>query len=297
MSVYSLGTFLGSGLAYVLGAWGVGLASRLPERWPLLGTVHPWQAVYILVGLLGFVLVPILLRLPEPRLAGHTGATTTPVVPLHEVTAYFRANSGTVTLLSLGFACSAAVNYGIAAWLATFFVRTHGWPVERAGILQGSLTMTVGVAGALLGGRLSDALVRRGRTDGPLLVGVIGALGMLVCAGAYPLVPSATLAAALLVPVNLFAALPWGPASAAMAEVMPARMRGQGAGVMLLVVNLVSGVFGPTAVALATEHLFGGPAFLRYGLALVTAVGMTVAALLLLGARAPYRRTIATREA
>ena len=165
-------------------------------------------------------------------------------------------------------------------------MRTHGWSVERAGVLQGVLTMTVGVVGALAGGRVSDALVRRGRTDGPLLVGAASALAMLVFAGLYPLVGSPTLAAALLVPVNLFAAMPWGPASAAMAEVMPARMRGQGAGVMLLVVNLVSGALGPTAVALATERLFGGPASLRYGLSLVTAVGMAIAASLLLAARA-----------
>jgi MFS family permease len=292
MSVYTLGTFLGSGLAYILGAWGVSLARRVPEGWPILGGHHPWQTVYVIVGGAGLLLIPLLLRLPEPRATGQSGASQETLAPVREVAAYLRAHARTVVPMSLGFACSAAVNYGIAAWLATFFVRTYGWPVEKAGILQGSLTMTVGVVGALAGGRLSDALVRRGRSDGPLLVGVVGALGMLVCAGSYPLMPTATAAAILLIPVNLFAALPWGPASAAMAEVMPPRMRGQGAGVMLLVVNLVSGAFGPTAVALATERLFGGSAQLRYGLALVTAVGMLLAASLLLAARGAYRRTV-----
>ena len=297
MSVYSLGTFLGSGLAYVLGAWGVTVAARLPGLWPLLGRVHPWQAVYVIVGLAGMILIPLLLTLPEPRVEGQSAATPATVVPPREVSAYLRANARTVVPMSLGFACSAAVNYGIAAWLATFFVRTYGWPVARAGVLQGSLTMTVGVVGALAGGRLSDALVRRGRRDGPLLVGAIGAIGMIVCAGAYPLMPTALAAAILLVPVNLFAALPWGPASAAIADVMPAPMRGQGAGVMLLVVNLVSGALGPTAVALATDHLFGDPSQLRYALALVTVVGMTAATILLLAARPAYRRTVAAREA
>ncbi len=291
MSVYALGTFLGSGAAYVLGAWGVAFATRhAPGSWPVVGVVRPWQLVYLLVGVLGFVLVPLLLLLPEPR---RRGDGTRPSLPVREVVGYLRANAGAVVPMSVGFACSAAVNYGIAAWLATFFVRTHGWSVERAGSLQGVLTMTVGVAGALGGGRLSDALVRRGRADGPLLVGIVGALGMLIFAGLYPLVGSATVAAALLVPVNVLAALPWGPASAAMAAVVPERMRGQGAGVMLLVVNLVSGAFGPTAVAVASERLFGGPASLRYGLALVTVVGMAAAATLLHVARSPYRRAAA----
>jgi MFS family permease len=209
-----------------------------------------------------------------------------------EVAAYVRAHLGAVAPLSLGFACSAAVNYGIAGWLATFFIRTHGWTAPEAGLLQGVLTTTVGPLGALGGGWLSDRLVRAGRADGPLLVGAFGALGMLLCAGSYPLVGSATLAAALLVPVNVFAALPWGPASAAMAEVMPERMRGQGAALMLLVVNLVSGALGPTAVALATDRLFGGPAGLRYALASTTVIGMLLAAVLLLAARGPFRRSV-----
>jgi MFS family permease len=289
MAVYTLGTFLGSGVAYVLGAWGIAFAAEHLTTWPVLGAVRPWQSVYLLVGLLGLVVVPLLLLVREPprRTAG--------AVPVRDVAAYLRRHARAVVPLTLGFACSAAVNYGIAGWLATFFVRTHGWSASRAGVLQGTLTMTVGVVGALGGGWLSDALRRRGRADGPLLVGVIGAAGMLLCAGSYPLVGSATLAAALLVPVNLFAALPWGPASAAMAEIMPDRMRGQGAALMLLVVNLVSGTLGPTAVALATDRLFGGPAGLRWALALTTVVGMSLAAALLSLARAPFRRTVEAR--
>ena len=84
-------------------------------------------------------------------------------MPVRAVVAYVREHLGAVAPLALGFACSAAVNYGIAAWLATFFIRTHGWTAARAGVLQGSLTMTVGVVGALSGGWLSDRFVRAGR--------------------------------------------------------------------------------------------------------------------------------------
>jgi MFS family permease len=292
MSIYTLGTFVGSGVAYLLGAWGIAFVSaHAPGTLPILGSIAPWQAVYLLVGLSSFVVVPLLLMLPEPRRAGRRQ------LPLREVVAGLRVNGAAVTLLSLGFACSAAVNYGIAGWLATFFVRTHGWTATEAGTLQGTLTLSVGAAGALLGGRVSDALVRRGRTDGPLLVGMIGAVGMIVCAGAFPLVPSARMAAALLVPVNLFAALPWGPASAAIAEVMPERMRAQGAALSLLAVNLISGVLGPTAVALLSDRVFGGPPGLRYALATVTVIGMLIASGLLHAARRGFRSAIARQSA
>lgn len=287
MSIYSSAIFVGSGIAYVIGAGGVAFAESHLAVWPIVGAVRPWQSVYLLVGLVSLAIVPTLLLLVrEPvRRVGES-------VPVRTVAAYVRANARAVVPLTLGFACSAAVNYGIAGWLATFFIRTHGWTAPQAGLLQGVLTVCIGPLGALGGGWLSDRLVRSGRSDGPLLVGALGALGMIASAGLYPLVGSATVAAALLVPVNLFAALPWGPANAAMAEIMPERMRGQGAALMLLVVNLVSGALGPTAVALATDRLFGGPTGLRYALALTTTVGMVLAATLLLAARKPYRESV-----
>jgi len=118
---------------------------------------------------------------------------------------------------------------------------------------------------------------------------------MLLFASLYPLVPSATLAVALLVPVNFFAAFPWGAATAATADVLPPRLRAQGTALYLLVVNLVSGALGPTAVAIATQRIFGGDAGLRYGLASATAAGMTLAILLLSAARQPYREAVTRR--
>ena len=92
-----------------------------------------------------------------------------------------------------------AVNFGIALWLASFLVRTYGLTEADAGRIQGLLTMTIGVAGVMSGGWVSDWFVRRGKVDGPLRVGMIGAAGMLVAATAYPLMPTARLAIAWLV--------------------------------------------------------------------------------------------------
>ncbi len=292
MSVYMLGTFLGSGIAYSLGAYVVGLtAAQSGWTWPIVGEIRPWQTVFVIVGLPGLLIGVLAMTMRDPPRESNAA-----VLPFAEVIGYFRLHARTMSTLSLGFACSAAVNYGIAAWLATFFVRTHGWTATEAGTLQGALTMTVGVAGTLLGGRLTDRWVRAGQTDAPLRVGIYAALGLLITAGLYPLVPSATLAAVLLVPVNLFAAMPWGAANAAVAEALPSRMRGQGSAVYFLVVNLFAGAFGPTAVALLTDHVFGDPAALRWSLAVCTIVGMSLTITLLGFGRAAYRTTVATRE-
>ncbi len=292
MSVYMLGTFLGSGIAYALGAYVVGLADAQGEIiLPLVGQIRPWQTVFFIVGVPGLAIGALAMTMREPPRTG-----STEVLPFAEVIAYFRKNARTMTTLSLGFACSAAVNYGIGAWLATFFVRTHGWTATEAGTLQGVLTMTFGVIGTLLGGYITDKWVQSGRSDAPLRVGILAAVGMLLSASVYPLVSSATLAAFLLVPVNLFAAMPWGAANAAVAEALPARMRGQGSAVYFLVVNLFAGAFGPTAVALITDHVFGDALALRWSLAICATVGMICTIVLLALGREAYRTTVATRE-
>ena len=293
LSVYTLGTFLGSGLAYLVGGAIAG-AAIAPDRWhlPVIGELYPWQAVFFIVGAPGLAIALLVVTLREPPRRG-----TAPGAPaaLGALWRYVRANGGTFTTLSLGFALSATVNYGIAAWLPTFLVRTYGWPVARAGVVQGSLTMTVGVLGVLTGGRVADSLVRRGVVDGPLRVGIVGALGTLVFAGLYPLMPSAALAVLLLAPVNFFAAFPWGAAYAAAAETMPNALRAQGTALYVLVINLVSGTLGATAVALVTDRVFGNDLALRYSLSIVSATGMLLAVLLLWAGLGPYRRTLEAR--
>ena len=289
MSVWSLGTFLGSGLAYFIGGSIVGMVTAAGgAHLPLVGVLRPWQTVFVLVGTPGLIIAILMLTVRDPRVSRRE---STAAARGDSIVRYVGANRRTFVTLSLGFALSAAVNFGIAAWLATFLVRTYAWTPARAGIVQGILTMTVGVAGTLAGGRVADVLVRRGRDDAPLLVGIIGAVGMLVSASAYPLMPTATLAVAWLVIVNFFAAFPWGPASAAAAEIVPPSIRTQGAALYFFVVSLVSGTLGPTAVAFFTDHVFHDPLAVRYSLLIVNVLGMLLTIALLASGMGAYRRT------
>ena len=296
MSTYMMGTFLGSGLAYVLGAYVVGqFAEPGTFTLPWGATIFRWQAVFWFLGLPGLLIALLALTMGEPRAGSARSATAS--ASTGEFAAYLRTHARTLAAVSLGFACSAAVNYGVGAWLATFLIRAHGWTEASAGTLQGVLTAVLGPVGVLGGGWLSDRWTRRGHVDAPLRVGIAGALGMLVFAGLYPVVPSAAVAAALLVPVNIFAALPWGAANAAIAEAMPERLRGQGSAVYWLVVNLLSGAVGPTAVALLTDHVFGGEAGVRWSLVTTTVVGMGTAMALLASGRGAYVRTVQAARA
>jgi MFS family permease len=194
-----------------------------------------------------------------------------------------------------GFGVFALVNYALAFWIPALFVRTYGWSAGTASIVQGMLTMTVGVAGVVCGGWLGDRLIARGRSNGPMIVGIVGAAGMFVSATAFTLMPTAALAVAALAVVNFFAAFPWGAASAAAAEMAPTALRAQAAALYFFVLTLVSGTLGPVIVGVFNERVFG-PDRIQYSLAATTAGGMLVAVLLLAAGLGSYERTLAYRD-
>ena len=293
MSVYSLGIYLGSGLAYFIGGWIVGLVSAQETwTWPLVGVIRPWQTVFLMVGLPGLAVSLLMLTVREPQRRDQTHGT----VPLSRLVAYVRSNMRSFICLSFGFALSASVNIGIAAWLATFLIQKYGWTAARAGMVQGLLTMTIGVVGVLTGGRIADALVRRGHSDAALRVGILGSLGMLVFATGYPFAGSGTAVVAWLAFVNFFAALPYGAAAAAAAEIVPPSMRAQGVALYFVVIGLVSSALGPWSVAAVTDYAFRSDAALPNALVIVNVVGMCGAIALFVIGLPAYRRTLALRD-
>jgi MFS family permease len=294
MSVYSLGNFLGSGLAYLVGGlitqWA--LTAAAPTL-PFFGTIRPWQAVFVYVGLPGLLVAALFLTVREPprRNVDQAGR----YLPLSALFKYVFANKMTYLTHGVGFAMSASVNFAFALWIPQFFIRTFQWDVAKSGKVQGILTMTLGVVGVLMGGRIADWFVARGKVDGPLRVGIIASIGMLVFGSLFPLMPTPGLAVAALAVVNIFAALPWGAANAAAAEIAPTPLRAQGAALYFFLLSLISGTLGPTALALFTDKIFGKEN-IRYSFVAIDVIGMTLAIVLFSAGLAAYRRTLDYRD-
>ena len=291
LSVYQMGVFLGSGLAYLIGGWVVSLADRSATVWPVVGELRSWQTAFFIVGIPGLLVAAMMLTVREP--AREVAARS--VMPVRAVVAYLRANARALVPLLSGFTLSAAVNWGIAAFLATFLIQAHGWSASHAGAVQGVLTVVFGPLGVFAGGLLDAAFQKRGMVDGPVRVGIIGALGMLVSASAYPFAVSDAAIIGWLVVVNFFAAMPWGAAVSGAAELMPSSMRAQGIAIYFVGVNLVSQMLGPWAVAVVTDYVFRSDVALGLSLAIVNAVGMVGAIGLLLYSLPAYRETLARR--
>lgn len=291
MSVLSLGIFIGSGAGYAIGGAIVGLtAAAGTTTVPILGVIHPWQIVFLVVGLPGFLIALLLFTVREPRRPRDAAVAPPTFGALMKHVAKHRATFATQ---GFGFAMSSSVNFSLVLWIPALFIRRFDWNEAQAGKLQGVLTMIIGPIGVLLGGWLANWMTRRGKTDAPLRVGMIGAIGMLVFATLFPLSPTATLAGVWLAVVNLFAAMPWGAASASAAEIVPASLRTQGVALYVLLVSLISRSLGPSSVGWLNDYAFHDPTAINYSLAIVNVVGMVSALILFAAGLAPYRRTIA----
>lgn len=290
ISVYSMGVYLGSGLAFLLGGLVIKFASAQGDvLLPVLDEVRPWQLIFLILGAAGVLFTLLLLAVREPARRG-VGAGV--AVPLIEVGRYLRANRRTVLYHNFGFAGLAFAGYGSAAWIPTFFIRTYGWDAGHVGVVYGSIVAVFGCLGIVFGGRLADWMAKRGRTDANMRVGLYAAMAALPCVASFPLMDNALWAAVLMAPTVFCLSMPFGVAPAAIQEIMPSAMRGQASAIYLFVITLIGLGIGPTAVALVTDYLFADDQALRYSLLIVSTLAVSSSLFLLAKGLQPYRESV-----
>jgi MFS family permease len=297
MSVYSMGIYLGSGLAFILGGLVVGYAAEQASAvLPWVGAVHPWQQVFLIVGLPGLLVALLLLTIREPERKGvhlgEDGSTTVPRVSLRELCDYVRDNRATFLYLNLGIALVTLEAYGGSYWIPSLFIRRHGWSQRHTGLVFGSIVAVSGTLGIVSGGRLADWWRLRGHADANLRVALLGAVGWLPFGLLFPIVPSAPWAATLLTPAVFFMSMPFGVAPAAIQQMMPNTMRAQATALYLFAINLIGMGLGPTLVAALTEDVFHDKTAVGYSLLIVGVAAHLGGAVLLGLGLGPYRRSL-----
>lgn len=325
MSVFSLGIFLGAGLANIVGGSVVTLAGNAgPWHLPLVGELQPWQAIFIVVGAPGALIALLAALSPEPTRTGQGSAagddagaaraanaravaSTPPAAPgapaAADASASARRVAAPATLwaylrehgvmflgFSLAVACFSTVNNGVAGWLPTFFQRVHGWTAQQAGLVAGSFTATIGVAGAIFAGRWADRLRAAGRADADLVVFLAGSVAMGITAVIFPLMPTGTGSAVVLALVNFPAAFPFGITFAAVSVVTPPHLRAQASALFLLITNLLGLAVGPWVVGVLTDQVFQSEQAIGVALACLAGGGHLLATGCMLAARGRFRR-------
>ena len=298
LSLYGMGIYIGSGLAYLLGGYAVqwmGVGQGVTYDVPLVGRREAWQMVFFVIAAPTVPLSLMLLLLREPARRGQAPSAEMDAAARYEFFRWLRVHWGTMALHTLGFACIAAAGYGAGAWNAEYFVRVHGMERGEVGKLLGWITLGAGPIGIYFGGWLGDRLTRAGRSDGKICAALISLAVWVPFGIAYPLVSEGWLAAVLLVGATFGASMPWGLAPAAIQEVAPPRVRGQASAVYLFVNNIIGLGLGPYLVAVCTDRVFQDDLRVNDSLVLVGAVAAGVAAISLSACRPMFRRSMQER--
>lgn len=291
--VYNMGIYIGSGVALLVGGIVAGALSGHDEYMlPIIGSVKPWQLVFLVIGAAGVCVVPIMLTVREPmrQNVGESGVTS---VPLSQVVQYVKRNFATYTCHNVGIAMLSFSSYGINAWMPSYLIRHFHWTPAHVGVVLGTNAAVAGSLAVFTGGWIADRLAMRGHQDAYIRVALWSAVLWFPPGIAMLLTQSTDVLMVCLASSTFFGAAAFGIGPASLMQVTPQRMRGQIGAVYLFVVNLIGLGIGPTAVAMCTDYLFHDDNMVGSSILVVACAAHLVSAMFLSYGRKPFVRTIA----
>ncbi|KQU95074.1 MFS transporter [Devosia sp. Root105] len=253
LGIFALGATFGTGTALFVGGLVLGWsAAGWFDGIPLIGPLEAWRQLFVLVGIPGFALVPLLLLIREPQ-RGHSSG----LMPLSGVIRQLLADNGAVLRVCLVKGALGIGDYALISWLPTLLQRSHGMTALEAGGLVALSITTSGVIASVGGGALSDLVVRRWGV--PTRIVLLLGCYTLTIAGA-----SATFFAAT-GPQSALAFAVWALGSiggyvighVVMQESVPNEMRATTIALSLTISALLGIGLGPSLVPLVAEHVFG----------------------------------------
>jgi MFS family permease len=276
LSVYSMGIFIGSGLALLVGGTVVQATARMPAvDLPILGVVASWRLTFLLVGVPGLLVAAWVATVREPmrrnllRTADGRAASLTFADVFQQAKIRWQSIIG----ISVGMVFQSSCTYGLTAWMPAFLQRVHGWSPAEVGRTLGLLIVCFGCLGMYLGGALTDRWRKNGMRDAPLRVGVISAIGAGIFLVLSLTTSNVTATLSLLAPGLIFLGLPMGVSYAALQWILPNQVRGQISAFFLLILNLGGLTLGPLFPALVSDYVFRSEQ--KIGIALAISIGLS----------------------
>jgi MFS family permease len=248
ISVYMAGPYLGAGLAFLIGGvvvhWLQGLGH---VDWPIFGTLAPWQATFVLVGIPGFIFAGLMLTVDEPKRLERTSPDQDGRYAFRYMIARWRGFGGLIIGSTCNFALSA-----LTLWNVPLFSRLWGWGVAETGFVTGLFYFTAGPIGTALAVWAQKKLAV-GRTDGSMRVLILGLLICVPASALYPVMPSAEIAVIFMFIafIGKSVATAGGPAS--MALITPGEIRTQSMAIFNVFISLIGPLIGPPIIGAATD--------------------------------------------
>jgi MFS family permease len=275
---------------------GSGIVAKMPTEGKttvlFFGEIYPWQSIFLYVGLPGLVIAMLLFFVKEPTRKNALEIDgVSQKLSLSESLKIIFKHKKAYLLMCFATAFGALVNYGTNAWVPTFIARTYGWEVPRAGAFYGLVLVISSAAGVIFGGWYADRLVKAGKTDGRLRVGIIGGF-LYFFAFLIPFLPKAEYVLIAIALPSFGLSAPFGATTAAIQEIMPNQVRALASSIFLFILNLIGIGLGPTLVAIFTDYLFKDESMIRYSISLLYFIGGGISLVLIFMVLKPYREAI-----
>jgi len=295
LSVYSIGLYLGSGLAMGGGGALIKVFGPAGAVVPMAGLLASWRLVFILMGLVGLFVVPLLMGVREPPRLGDDGRSAEATLAFRPMMRELRTKRTAVFGIIIGFALISLGATTVNAWGATLFLRTHGWSIGNAGLRLGAFTLVFGPLGAITGGVAADWLAKLGRVDAKPFIGLLSASGCVV--GALVLTLQSTAVALIGIGLlNYLIGFNFGIVQASLADLLPNRMRAVISALYIATTNIFAATLGPLLVGVLNDHVFKDPAEIATSLRIVVPSAFLLAAVTLWYVLPAYRRALAGRR-
>ena len=284
IGVFVMGMVVGGGVALGIGGFLLQAAQDgLLRGLPLLGTLSPWRASLLLLGLPGLGLVLLLLTVREPA-RRHQGGIATPLhYSLREVGGELVQRGGVVFPLLGAMALMSVGDFSLLNWVPSLLSRDYHLSFAAIGGILGGLAVVMGGLGTVLGGLISD----RASAVGGLRLRIIAA--MLSALLALPLLLLGCTSRVWEVFVlfgwwNLFSSAAGTIGITAIQEAVPNEMRGLTIS-MVSFGNILGGLaLGTMATAMITEFVFHDPHRVAASLSLVVGPAAILGCVLFWGA-------------
>ncbi|RDC52786.1 MFS transporter [Acinetobacter sp. RIT592] len=296
LGVYAIGAFIGSGLAFLIGGYVIGLLKDVSfVALPLIGEVKTWQLTFMIVGLPGVLLALLMvLTVREPARKGMKVDQDGQVIKasFKNSIGFIKTHKKTFFCHFIGFSFYTMMLYSLLGWAPAYYMRNFGLDASQTGYILGTIILVANTSGALFCGWLIDFFSKRGYSDAAIRTGAIGCAALIIPSVLFTQVDNMQLSFALIFVAMFFSTFPI-PASAAATQMLtPNQLRAQVSAKFLLVSNLIALGVGTTAVALITDKYFQNTLMVGNSISIVNAIAGLIGCFLLYKGCQYYRESM-----
>jgi predicted MFS family arabinose efflux permease len=232
MALYALAIPAGSAVGYLLGGF--------------LGQHFGWRNAFFIVAVPGMLLGVIALFLKETPEKNARSEH----IAFSGYFALFR--NRTFLLICLAQSIGTFSVGGLAAWMPSYFVRSFGVSVAKAGFLFGAITVAAGLLGNFAGGWAADWLHKRTRRS-YFIVGYMSFFLSIPFGVGAIMADSLNLCLALMFCAEFFIFAYSGPYHAAIVEVVPVTMRSMAFAVDIFIIHALGDAISPFLLGVVSD--------------------------------------------